>query len=190
IRVIFQLCEEIPCVSPVVVALLSEPEPKIDYTLKGVGGSLTAIPGLSNMIDLIVEDHKETQFAVLEVMDQDIGQDRRLGIAKLPLFDLEPETEKDIELRLLPSLDMLKIKDKKYRGTLTIMVKYHHFSKEEQDAAMEQQKKILEEKKRLKAEGLIGSTMDAIDGAAGLVGSCIGTGVGLVGSGLGLLVVA
>ncbi|XP_076912800.1 calcium-dependent lipid-binding protein-like [Bidens hawaiensis] len=272
IRVIFQLCEEIPCISAVVVALLSEPEPKIDYTLKAIGGSLTAIPGLSDMIDdtvttivkdmlqwphrivvpimptdtsdlelkphgqltltivkannlknmemigksdpyvtayirplekfktkvvnnnlnpvwnhaiqLIVED-KETQFAVLEVLDQDIGQDKRLGITKLSLIDLEAETDKDIELRLLPSLDMLKIKDKKDRGTLKIKVKYHHFTKKEQDAAIEQEKKILEEKKRLKAEGTIGSTMDAIDGAAGLVGSGIGTGVGLVGSGVG-----
>lgn len=51
---------------------------------------------------------------------------------------------------------------------------------------------ILEEKKRLKAEGLIGSTMDAIDGATGLVGSGVGlvgtgvgAGIGLVGSGVG-----
>ncbi|KAI3719406.1 hypothetical protein L6452_20303 [Arctium lappa] len=280
IRVIFQLSEEIPCISAVVVALLSEPEPKIDYTLKAVGGSLTAIPGLSDMIDdtvntivkdmlqwphrivvpiggagvdtsdlelkpqgqltlmivkannlknmemigksdpyvtafirplekfktkvvdnnlnpvwnhvlqLIAED-KETQYAVFEVLDQDIGQDKRLGIAKLSLADLEPEVEKEIELKLLPSLDMLKIKDKKDRGTLTVKVKYHQFTKEEQDAAIEQEKKILEEKKRLKAAGLIGSTMDAIDGAAGLVGSGvglvgtgIGTGVGLVGSGV------
>ncbi|KAF8379358.1 hypothetical protein HHK36_028792 [Tetracentron sinense] len=51
VRVIFQLAEEIPCISAVVVALLSEPKPKIDYTLKAVGGSLTAIPGLSDMID-------------------------------------------------------------------------------------------------------------------------------------------
>ncbi|MCL7022442.1 hypothetical protein MKW94_007311, partial [Papaver nudicaule] len=51
IRVIFQLSEEIPCISAVVVALLSEPKPKIDYTLKAVGGSLTALPGLSDMID-------------------------------------------------------------------------------------------------------------------------------------------
>ncbi|KAL8227887.1 hypothetical protein R6Q57_015471 [Mikania cordata] len=280
VRVIFQLCEEIPCISAVVVALLSEPEPKIDYTLKAVGGSLTAIPGLSDMIDdtvkaivtdmlqwphrivlsiggvdvdtsdlqlkpqgqvtltivkannlknlemigksdpyvtayirplekfktkvvdnnlnpvwnhviqLIAED-KETQFAVFEVLDQDIGQDKRLGIAKLPLIDLVPEVEKEFELRLQPSLDMLKIKDKKDRGTLTIKVKYHHFTKEEQDAAIEQENKILEEKKRLKAAGLIGSTMDAIDGAAGLVGSGVGlvgsgvvSGVGLVGSGV------
>lgn len=47
IRVIFQLAEEIPCISAVVVALLAEPKPRIDYTLKAVGGSLTALPGIS-----------------------------------------------------------------------------------------------------------------------------------------------
>ncbi|CAL4928502.1 unnamed protein product [Urochloa decumbens] len=54
VRTIFQLSEEIPCISAVVVALLAEPEPKIQYTLKAVGGSLTAIPGLSDMIDVTV----------------------------------------------------------------------------------------------------------------------------------------
>ncbi|XP_058081161.1 calcium-dependent lipid-binding protein [Magnolia sinica] len=282
IRVIFQLSEEIPCISAVVLALLSDPKPKIDYTLKAVGGSLTAIPGLSDMIDdtvesiitdmlqwphrivvpiggvpvdtsdlehkpqgklsvtavkanalknmemigksdpyvvvyirpimkvktktiennlnpvwnetfeLIVED-KETQSLILEVFDEDnIGQDKRLGIAKLPLVDLEPESPKDLELRLLPSLDMLKIKDKKDRGTLTIKVFYHQFSKEEQLAALEEEKRILEERRKLKESGLIGSTMDALDGAASLVGSGIGVvgtglgaGVGLVGTGVG-----
>lgn len=29
-----------------------QPKPRIDYTLKAVGGSLTAIPGLSDMIDV------------------------------------------------------------------------------------------------------------------------------------------
>lgn len=57
-----------------------------------------------------------------QVFDQDIGQDKRLGIAKLPLIELEAEKSKEIELRLYPSLDMLKIKDKKDRGTLTIQV--------------------------------------------------------------------
>lgn len=59
-------------------------------------------------------------------------------------------------------------------------------------AALEEEKMILEERKKLKAEGVIGSTMDALDGAAslvgsgvGLVGTGIGTGVGLVGSGIG-----
>lgn len=33
----------VPCV---------QPEPRIDYTLKAVGGSLTAIPGISDMIDV------------------------------------------------------------------------------------------------------------------------------------------
>lgn len=91
IRVVFQLADEIPCISAVVVSLLSEvniffklifeiieliscvrywinylttvnylqfpivldqPKPKIDYTIKAVGGSLTAIPGLSDMIEV------------------------------------------------------------------------------------------------------------------------------------------
>ncbi|KAL0464698.1 UNVERIFIED_CONTAM: Synaptotagmin-5 [Sesamum latifolium] len=274
VRAIFQLADEIPCISAVVVALLAEPKPRIDYTLKAVGGSLTAIPGISDMIDdtvntivtdmlqwphrivvpiggipvdtsgkltvtvirandlknmeligksdpyvvvhirplfkvktkviennlnpvwnqtfdLIAED-KETQSLILEVFDQDIGQDKRLGIAKLPLIELEAEKSKEIDLRLLPSLDMLKIKDKKDRGTLTIQVLYHEFNKDEQLAALEDEKRILEERKKLKEAGVIGSTMDALDGAAslvgsgvGMVGTGIGAGVGLVGTGLG-----
>lgn len=274
VRAIFQLSDEIPCISAVVVALLAEPEPRIDYTLKAVGGSLTAIPGISDMIDdtvdtivkdllqwphrivvpiggipvdlselelkpvgkltvtvvrandlknmeligksdpyvvihirplfkvktkvvdnnlnpvwnqtfeLIAED-KETQSLILEVYDEDIGQDKRLGIVKLPLIELEAEKTKEIELRLLPSLDMLKIKDKKDRGTLTIQVLYHEFNKEEQLAALDEEKKILEERKKLKEAGVIGSTMDALDGAASLVGSGVGAGVELVGSGIG-----
>ncbi|XP_009776433.1 calcium-dependent lipid-binding protein isoform X1 [Nicotiana sylvestris] len=281
IRVIFQLTEEIPCISAVVVALLSEPKPRIDYVLKAVGGSLTALPGLSDMIDdtvntivtdmlewphrivvpiggvpvdnsdlelkpqgklivtvvkanglknhemigksdpyvvvyirplfkvktktidnnlnpvwdqtfeLIAED-KETQSLIVEVFDKDVGQDQRMGVAKLPLNELVAETAKEIELRLLPKLDMLKVKDKKDRGTITIKVLYHEFNKEEQLAALEAEKVILEERKKLKAEGVIGSTMDALDGAAslvgsgvGLVGTGLGAGVGLVGTGVG-----
>uniref|UniRef100_A0A2C9V8Z8 Uncharacterized protein n=1 Tax=Manihot esculenta TaxID=3983 RepID=A0A2C9V8Z8_MANES len=56
------------------------------------------------------------------VFDQDIGQDKRLGITKVPLIELEGETWKEMELRPLPSLYMLKIKDKKDRETLTIKV--------------------------------------------------------------------
>ncbi|KAJ8540033.1 hypothetical protein K7X08_026422 [Anisodus acutangulus] len=281
VRVIFQLAEEIPCISAVVVALLSEPKPRIDYTLKAVGGSLTALPGISDMIDdtvnsivtdmlewphrivvpiggvpvdtsdlelkpqgklivtvvranslknsemigksdpyvvvyirplfklktktinnnlnpvwdqtfeLIAED-KETQSLILEVFDKDVGQDQRMGVTKLPLNELVAETPKEIELRLLPKLDMLRVRDKKDRGTITVKVLYHEFNKEEQLAALEAEKKILEERKRLKAEGVIGSTMDALDGAASLVGSGVGmvgtglgAGVGLVGTGLG-----
>lgn len=29
-----------------------QPKPRIDYTLKAVGGSLTALPGISDMIDV------------------------------------------------------------------------------------------------------------------------------------------
>ncbi|GJS12534.1 calcium-dependent lipid-binding family protein [Tanacetum coccineum] len=259
VRVIFQLCDEIPCISAVVVALLSEPKPRFDYTLKAVGGSLTAVPGLSDMIEdtvtsiitdmlqwphrivvplggvpvdtsdlelkpqgklmltiakanhlknmemmgksdpyavafirplekfktkviennlnpvwnqmfhLTVED-KETQYAVVEVFDEDIGSDQRLGIAKLPLVDLEPQIEKDIELRLQPSLDMLKIKDKKDRGTITVKAMYHPFTKEEQDAALAEEKRMLEEKEKMRDDGAINSTMDAIDDPTHVVG--------------------
>ena len=63
------------------------------------------------------------QISCFQVFDEDnIADDKRLGIVKLPLLELEPETSKEFELRLLPSLDMLKIKDKKDRGTLTIKV--------------------------------------------------------------------
>ncbi|KAK8944946.1 Synaptotagmin-4 [Platanthera zijinensis] len=279
VRVIFQLSEEIPCISAVVVALLSEPKPRIDYVLKAVGGSLTAIPGLSDMIDdtvqtivsdqlewphrivvplggvdvdiselelkpqgrisitvvkatslknmevigksdpyvtlhirpvfkvktkvinnnlnpvwnetfeLIAED-KETQSIVFEVFDEDdISQDKKLGIVKLPLVDLEAETSKEFELRLLPSLDMMKIKDKKDRGTITVKVLYHALSKEEQLAALEEEKNILETRQKLKAAGVIGSTVDALGGAVGGAASLVGTGVSagavIVGSGLG-----
>ncbi|KAL0309170.1 UNVERIFIED_CONTAM: Synaptotagmin-5 [Sesamum radiatum] len=288
VRAIFQLADEIPCISAVVVALLAEPKPRIDYTLKAVGGSLTAIPGISDMIndtvtsivtdmlqwphrivvpiggipvdtsdlelkpvgkltvtvvkasglknmeligksdpyvvlhirplfkvrtkvidnnlnpvwnekfELIAED-KETQSLIFEVFiyslsgfsgmfgvyDEDIGDDKKLGTVKLPLIDLQPEVSKELELRLLPELDMLKIKDKKDRGTLTIQVFYHEFNKEEQLAAHEEEKRMIEAKKKLKEQGVVGSTMDAVDSAASAVGSGIGTGASIVGSGLG-----
>ncbi|KAL0725342.1 hypothetical protein Bca4012_039941 [Brassica carinata] len=276
-RVIFQLADEIPCISAVVVALLAEPKPRIDYTLKAVGGSLTAIPGLSDMIDdtvdsivkdmlqwphrivvpiggipvdisdlelkpqgklivtvvkatnlknkeligksdpyatihirpvfkyktkaiennlnpvwdqtfeLIAED-KETQSLTIEVFDKDVGQDERLGLVKLPLSSLEAGVTKEMELNLLSSLDTLKVKDKKDRGSITLKVHYHEFNKEEQMAALEEEKKIMEERKKLKEAGMIGSTMDAVGSGlgagVGMVGTGIGAGVGLVGTGV------
>ncbi|KAL1322092.1 hypothetical protein HN51_067020 [Arachis hypogaea] len=279
IRVIFQLCEDMPCISAVVVALLAEPKPRIDYILKAVGGSLTALPGVSDMIDdtvnsivtdmlqwphrivvplggvpvdtselelkpcgrvtvtvvqandlknmemigksdpyvalhirpifkvktkvvdnnlnpvwdekfdLIAED-LETQSIIFEVFDEDIGQDKRLGVAKFPLSELEEETEKEQELRLLASLDT-KVKDKKDRGTLTVKVFYHHFNKEEQLAALEEEKKAIEEMQKRRDEGVVGTTKQTLDRAAsvagtgvGMVGSGVATGVGVVGSGV------
>lgn len=43
----------------------------------------------------------------------------------MPLIELEAEITKDFELRLLPSLDTLKVKDKKDRGTITIKVEVY-----------------------------------------------------------------
>ncbi|CAL5414950.1 unnamed protein product [Camellia sinensis] len=85
--------------------------------------------------------------SLMLVFDEDVGQDKRLGIAKLKLIELEAKTPKEVEVRLLPSLDMLKIKDKKDKGTLTV---------KEQLAALEAEKMILEERKKLKAAGVIG----------------------------------
>lgn len=59
----------------------------------------------------------------MQVFDKDnIGQDEKLGVTKLPLIDLENETAKEVELRLMPSLDMTRIKDKRDRGTITLKV--------------------------------------------------------------------
>lgn len=64
----------------------------------------------------------ETFELTLQVLDKDIGQDKSLGIVKYPLLELEPEKSKEVNLKLLPSLDTNKIKDKKDRGTITIKV--------------------------------------------------------------------
>ena len=36
----------------VIFSVFNQPEPKILYNLKAVGGSITAIPGISDMIDV------------------------------------------------------------------------------------------------------------------------------------------
>lgn len=51
--------------------------------------------------------------------------------------------------------------------------------------ALEEEKRILEERKKLKEDGVLGSTMDALEGAASFVGSGIGTVGSAVGSGIG-----
>ncbi|XP_066396169.1 calcium-dependent lipid-binding protein-like [Miscanthus floridulus] len=289
IRVVFQLSDEIPCISAVVVALLAEPKPRIDYILKAVGGSLTAMPGLSDMIDdtvaslitdmlqwphrivvplggvdvdvsdlelkphgkltvtvvraeslknkeligksepyvvlfirpmfkektsviddnlnprwnetfhLIAED-KETQSLILEVFDEDnMKQDKRLGIAKLPLSDLEMETVQEVNLQLLSSLDTTKVKDKKDRGVLSIKVVYHQFTNAEAREALELEKQTVEERRKVKSEtGAVSGAADAASGMASTVthvagtgvaaaGTVAGTGVSAAGSGVGMV---
>lgn len=268
IRVVFQLSDEIPCISAVVIALLAEPKPRIDYILKAVGGSLTAMPGLSDMIDdtvaslitdmlqwphrivvplggvdvdisdlelkpngkvtvtvvraeslknkeligksdpyvvlfirpmfkektrviddnlnpewnetfeLIAED-KETQHIILEVFDEDsLKQDKRLGIAKVPLSDLEVETVQEINVQLLSSLDTTKVKDKKDRGVLTIRVFYHPYTKEEALRALELEKRTVEERmKTREGTGAVSGAADAASGVASTVTNVAGTGV-------------
>ncbi|KAI5013771.1 hypothetical protein ZWY2020_040657 [Hordeum vulgare] len=181
VRVVFQLSEEIPCISAFVVALLAE---------AFIGDNLN--PEWNETFELIVED-KETQSVIFEVYDEDnLQQDKRLGVAKLAVNNIVPEIPSEITLKLMQSLDSLKIKDYRDRGSLHLKVMYHPFTKEEQLEALESEKKAIEERKRLKEAGVIGSTMDALGGAASLVGSGVGFvgtgvagGVGLVGSGLG-----
>eukprot|EP00249_Psilotum_nudum_P021145 c27993_g1_i2 orf=555-2063(-) len=55
VRAYFKLAEDIPCIAGVAVALLAKPRPVIKYTLKVIGGSLSAAPGLSDMIEDLVE---------------------------------------------------------------------------------------------------------------------------------------
>ncbi|CAN6313391.1 unnamed protein product [Urochloa humidicola] len=272
IRAVFQLSDEIPCISAVVVALLAEPKPRIDYILKAVGGSLTAMPGLSDMIDdtvaslitdmlqwphriviplgvdvdvsdlelkphgkltvtvvraeslknkeligksdpyvvlfirpmfrektsviddnlnpqwnetfeLIAED-KETQHLILEVFDEDkMKQDKRLGIAKLPLIDLGMETVQEVNLQLLSSLDTTKVKDKKDRGVLTIKVVYHQFTKQEAQEALELEKQAVEERRKVRGEtGAVTGAADAAGGVASTVTNVAGTGVAVAGT--------
>ncbi|CAL4938539.1 unnamed protein product [Urochloa decumbens] len=272
IRAVFQLSDEIPCISAVVVALLAEPKPRIDYVLKAVGGSLTAMPGLSDMIDdtvaslitdmlqwphriviplgvdvdvsdlelkphgkltvtvvraeslknkeligksdpyvvlfirpmfrektsviddnlnpqwnetfeLIAED-KETQHLILEVFDEDkMKQDKRLGIAKLPLSDLGMETVQEVNLQLLSSLDTTKVKDKKDRGVLTIKVVYHQFTKEEAQEALELEKQAMEERRKVRGEtAAVSGAADAAGGVASTVTNVAGTGVAAAGT--------
>jgi hypothetical protein len=104
-----------------------------------------------------------------------------LGITSIPLAGLKHDEEEEITKNLAVSLDRDRVKDKGDRGSITIKVLYHPYTKEEQDAAMEAEKKKLEEKERLKNAGIVGSTMDAVGSGVKLVG----TGVGMVGSGLG-----
>ena len=59
---------------------------------------------------------------ILQVFDKDVGQDERLGLVKLPLSSLEAGVTKELELNLLSSLDTLKVKDKKDRGSITLKV--------------------------------------------------------------------
>ncbi|KAL3683694.1 hypothetical protein R1sor_001716 [Riccia sorocarpa] len=285
VRVIFQLSEEMPCISAVVVALLAKPKPEIKYTFKVIGGSLTAVPGLSDMIrDLVenivtdtlqwphrivvplspdpdvrdlelklmgrltcrvikaehlknmemvgksdpyvllyvrplfkyktrvvgnnlnplweetfqlgVEDH-ETQVIHFQVLDEDVGQDKTLGLVTFPISKLVSDQSLLVQLPLLQSLDTVSFKDKKDRGLLHVELLYHQFTKEECEKAMQDEKDEIAEKEKLKSEGILNSTADAVGGVVGGAGKLVtgavggvvgvvGGGVGMVGSGVGM----
>jgi hypothetical protein len=60
---------------------------------------------------------------ISQVYDEDrLQQDKRLGVAKLAVNDLDPEVTREISLKLLHSVDPLKNRDTKDRGTLCVKV--------------------------------------------------------------------
>ncbi|KAF2311099.1 hypothetical protein GH714_019489 [Hevea brasiliensis] len=219
IRVIFQLAEEIPCISAVVVALLSEPKPKIDYVLKAVGGSLTAIPGLSDMIDdtvhSIVTDMLQWPHRIVVPIGGSCSCSKGSCSSNLMLigrkcchFDIldmlhikEFCSTSELELKPQGKLTVTVVKANELKNmemigksdpyvVLYIRRPYSRgaidcFGRREEDPRS---------KKEAKRAGVIGSTMDALDGAVslvgsgvGMVGTGIGAGVGLVGTGVGLV---
>ena len=58
-----------------------------------------------------------------QIYDEDtLQQDKKMGVAKLAVNSLEPENPTEITLNVLQSLDSLKVKDNKGRGTLHLKV--------------------------------------------------------------------
>jgi hypothetical protein len=63
-----------------------------------------------------------------QVYDEDkLKQDKKLGVVALPLKSLQHDSLTELSLNLLSSLDTLKVKDKKDRGTLIIKVSFFCF---------------------------------------------------------------
>lgn len=59
----------------------------------------------------------------LKIYDEDtLQQDKKMGVAKLAVSSIEPGSPTEITLHLLQSLDSLKTKDKRDRGTLHLRV--------------------------------------------------------------------
>ncbi|KAG8369323.1 hypothetical protein BUALT_Bualt15G0139300 [Buddleja alternifolia] len=173
VRSIFQHCHEIPCIFAVVVSLLAESKSQIDYTLQSVGGSLTALPGFSDMIDVV---YCISFFSELELK----------LVGKLTLIVMRANYLKNMDDWEIRSLRCcLAWYDFGIRCCITSLKRKSTW------LPLRMRKRILEERKKLKEIGVIGSTMDALHGIVGLVGPGVGMvgigivgGVGLVGSGI------
>lgn len=77
---------------------------------------------------------------------------------------------------------------------LLLQLRFHPYTKQEQEKAMEDERKFLQAKEDSKNAGVIGGAMDSIASGAKLltsgietVGSGVGAGVGALGSGVGLV---
>jgi Ca2+-dependent lipid-binding protein len=160
-----------------------------------IGDNLNPVWNQEFLLD--VED-TETQALVLQIMDEDVGSDKQMGIASIPLNELVPDTEVLITQKVLKSLDTARVKDKGDRGTITVKLKFHPYTEEEQEIAILREKEMLAAKEALKNSGVVGGAMDAVGGGVKLVGTgistvgstgvkLVGTGVGAVGSGVGMV---
>jgi hypothetical protein len=126
--------------------------PMFKVKTKVIGKNLN--PEWNETFELLVK-YKETQSFTFEGYDEDnLQQDKRLGVAKLAVNNIQPETPIEITLNLMQPLDSLKIKD--YR--------------EEQLQALEN--KAVEKRKRVNDATVIGCTMVALGGATSLVCPC------------------
>jgi Ca2+-dependent lipid-binding protein len=79
-------------------------------------------PVWNEKFEFDVED-QETQSLILDVKDEDIGTDKKLGITSIPLAALKPDEEEEITKNLAVSLDRDRVKDKGDRGSITIKVR-------------------------------------------------------------------
>ncbi|XP_020261705.1 synaptotagmin-5-like isoform X2 [Asparagus officinalis] len=215
IRVIFQLSEEIPCISAVVVALLSDPKPRIDYTLKAVGGSLTAIPGLSDMIDdtvnSIVSDQLQWPHRIvvpLGGVDVDTSELELKPQGKLTVTVVKANALKNKEMIgksdpyvALHIRPMFKVKTKVIDNNLNPVWNetFELIAEDKETQALilevtyhafnkEQQLAALEEERRILEERKRLKEAGMIGStmdALGGAASLVGSGVGLVGTGVG-----
>ncbi|OAE26387.1 hypothetical protein AXG93_4324s1550 [Marchantia polymorpha subsp. ruderalis] len=90
---------------------------------------------------LLDAEDQASQSLILQVMNEPKGKDALIGVATYPLAKLEPD--KDFELEL-PVQTVEPESDSQDGGTLHVNLRYHVYTKEEQDAAMAAEKRLEE----------------------------------------------
>eukprot|EP00897_Mesotaenium_endlicherianum_P006966 jgi/Mesen1/6298/ME000325S05444 len=118
-------------------------------------------PTWNETFKLDVDDPLTTKL-ILKVQDQDIMKNELLGVVAYPLSRLTPEQEVEETLPLHMGLKEASSNgsDQTKHGTLTIRMKYHKYTRAEQDAVTVKEKEL----KQAKAEGRV--QPGAVAGAA------------------------